>query len=226
MSEKKVVAVIVEGSSDESSIGSILKEYFFSEEVQFAVTHGDITSDDNTTVDNAVSGICNVIDGIRSKYGYNWKDIIQIIHIADTDGAFTRGCVREAEVESIQYYEDYMEASNVDVAERRNKHKSEIMFKLYSTGKVHNIYYRFYFNSCNLEHVLYNELKDFSDEEKAELSDDFADKYEGKVQDFIEFISNEDIAVPGTYKETWKYIEKDQNSLQRHSNMHLIFQQN
>lgn len=97
MSEKKVVAVIVEEPSDESAIGSILKEYFFSEEVQFAVTHGDITSDD---------------------------------------------------------------------------------------------------------------------------------KYEGKVQDFIEFISNEDIAVPGTYKETWKYIEKDQNSLQRHSNMHLIFQQN
>ena len=27
MSEKKVVAVIVEGSSDESAIGSILKEY-------------------------------------------------------------------------------------------------------------------------------------------------------------------------------------------------------
>ena len=56
-----------------------------------------------------------------------------------------------------------------------------------------------------------------------ELSDDFADKYEGKVQDFIEFISGTDSAVPGTYKQTWKYIQKDKNSLQRHSNMHLIF---
>ena len=28
--------------------------------------------------------------------------------------------------------------------------------------------YRFYYNSCNLEHVLYNQLKDFSDEEKME----------------------------------------------------------
>ncbi len=126
-------------------------------------------------------------------------------------------------MESIQYYEGYMEAANVDAVERRNEHKSAIMYKLYSTGKVHNIYYRFYYNSCNLEHVLYNELKDFSDEEKMELSDDFADKYEGKVQDFVDFISDSDIAVPGTYKETWKYIEKDKNSLQRHSNMHLIF---
>ena len=37
MSEKKVVAVIVEGTSDENAIGGILKEFFSSEEVQFAV---------------------------------------------------------------------------------------------------------------------------------------------------------------------------------------------
>lgn len=99
-------------------------------------------------------------------------------------------------------------------------HKSEIMFKLYTTGKIRNIQYRLYFNSCNLEHVLYNELKDFSDDEKEILSDEFAEKYEGKV---LEFISDKSFAVDGTYRETWKYIEKDMNSLQRHSNMHLIF---
>lgn len=59
------------------------------------------------------------------------------------------------------------------------------MFKLYSTEKIHDIKYGLYFNSCNLEHVLYNELKDFSDEEQEEMSDDFADKYEGKVDEFI-----------------------------------------
>lgn len=46
------------------------------------------------------------------------------------------------------------------------------MFKLSSTGKVHDIRYRLYFNSCNLEHVLYNELKDFSDDEKEEMVDE------------------------------------------------------
>ena len=46
MSEKKVIAVIVEGPSDENAIGGILKEFFFSEEVQFAVVHGDITSNE------------------------------------------------------------------------------------------------------------------------------------------------------------------------------------
>ena len=39
----------------------------------------------------------------------------------------------------------------------------------------------------------------------------------------INFISDRSVAVEGTYKETWKYIGKDKNSLQCHSNMHLIF---
>ena len=223
MGEKKVIAVIVEGPSDENAIGGILKEYFSSDEVQFAVVHGDITSNKNTSVDNVVSKVCDLVDAMRSKYGYHWEDFLQIIHITDTDGAFTKGCVVEAEVDSIQYYEERMETSNVKATEERNQHKSEIMFKLYVTGKIHEIRYRLYFNSCNLEHVLYNELKDFSDEEKEKMSDDFAEKYEGKVDEFIRFISDAELAVCGTYKQTWKFIEKDKNSLQRHSNMHLIF---
>ena len=121
MGEKKVIAVIVEGPSDENAIGGILKEYFSSDEVQFAVVHGDITSNKNTSVDNVVSKVCDLIDAMRSKYGYHWEDFLQIIHITDTDGAFTKGCVVEAEVDSIQYYEERMEASNVKATEERNQ---------------------------------------------------------------------------------------------------------
>lgn len=224
MNEKKVVAVIVEGPSDENAIGGILKEYFSSEEVQFAVVHGDITSDYYTTVENVVAKVGDLIEGIKRKYGYNWEDFLRIIHIADTDGAFTKDCIEEVECEGILYYEDHIECSNTDEVEKRNRHKAEIMYKLCSTGKIRDVHYRLYFNSCNLEHVLYNELKDFSDEEKEELSDEFAEKYEGKVQEFIDYISDMSIAVPGAYKATWRYIEKDKNSLQRHSNIHLIFE--
>lgn len=223
MSEKKVIAVIVEGPSDENAIGGIFKEYFSSEEVQFAVVHGDITSNDLTTVDNVITKIDKLIDGIRTKYGYRWDDFVKVIHIADTDGAFTKNNVKESEVEGIQYFEDHIAGANVEAIERRNKHKAEILFKLYSTGKVHGIGYRIYFNSCNLEHVLYGTLQNFSDEEKEEMSDDFAEKYEGRVDDFISFISDEIVAVPGTYKATWRFIEKEKHSLERHSNMHLIF---
>ena len=100
VNEKKVIAVIVEGSSDEAAFGSILKEYFSSEEIQFVVVHGDITTKDYTSADN--------------------------IH-------------------------------------------------------------------------------------------------EGKVEDFVEFISQEDLIAPGTFKQTWRFIEKEKHSLERFTNMHLIF---
>ena len=144
MNEKKVVAVIVEGPSDENAIGGILKEFFSSEEVQFAVVHGDITSNYSTTKENVVSKVGALIETIKSKYGYNWGDFVKIIHIADTDGAFTKNCIKEAEVENIQYYEDHMEYFDIEEVEKRNAHKSEIMFKLYTTGKIRNIPYRLY----------------------------------------------------------------------------------
>ncbi|MBQ9887118.1 MAG: hypothetical protein IJM37_09705 [Lachnospiraceae bacterium] len=225
MNEKKVVAVIVEGPSDENALGGILKEFFSSEEVQFAVVHGDITSDKNTTTDNVLKRIDKLIDGLRSRYGYQWDDFIRIIHIADTDGTFTKDCVMESDNDAVRYHEDFIEAPNVEALIKRNECKAQIMLKLHSTGKVHGIKYRLFYNSCNLEHVLYNELKDFSDEEKEALSDDFAEKYEGKVKEFIDFISNPELAVPGTYKQTWDYIIKDKNSLKRHTNMNMIFKQ-
>ena len=223
MNEKKVIAVIVEGPSDEAAIGGVLKEYFVSEEVQFAVVHGDITSDINTGPENAVKRVEELIDVLRGKYSYAWEDFLKIIHLSDTDGAFAGDCIVENKTDSIHYFEDHIETSKVEETEKRNKRKADVMHKLSTTSKVHEVSYRLYYNSCNLEHVLYGELKDFSDEEKERMSDDFADKYEGKVNDFIEYISNPEFAVQGTYRESWKYIEKDKNSLKRHTNMHMIF---
>lgn len=145
-----------------------------------------------------------------------------IIHIVDTDGVYIPEIdIKEADVEKAQYYEDHIDVKNVKAIVNRNRRKGAILYKLRKTGKINGIPYRIYFNSCNLEHVLYDELKDFTDEEKQILSDDFADKYDGKVN---EFISDNQIAVPGTFQKTWDYIEKDRNSLNRHSNMLLIFE--
>ena len=57
----------------------------------------------------------------------------------------------------------------------------------------------------------------------SDMADDFAEKYEGKVEDFVEFISQEDLIAPGTFKQTWRFIEKEKHSLERFTNMHLMF---
>ena len=134
--EKKVVMVIVEGPSDENAIGGILKEHFSSKEVQFAVVHGDITSDFTTTKDNVLIKIGDKVEEIRNKYGYRSNDFVSIIHITDTDGAFTKDCIKQSGVKDIQYYEDHIETDDVSKVEKRNKHKSEILSKLYSTGRA------------------------------------------------------------------------------------------
>lgn len=224
VSEKKVIAVIVEGPSDEAALGSILKEYFSSAEIQFVVVHGDITTKDYTSTDNILSKINNLIESVKQKYGYKREDFLKIIHIVDMDGAFCNDVIVEKDVEGVQYYLDHIETKYPDYLIRKHTQKAEILSKLYSSGKINGVSYRIYFNSCNLEHVLFNELKDFTDDEKLEKSDDFAEQYEGKSDEFIQFISDESVAVEGSYKETWEYIEKDLNSLNRHSNMNLIFQ--
>lgn len=225
MTEKKVVAFIVEGPSDEAALGTIMKEYFSGNEVQFVVVHGDITLKDYVSIDSILIKINEQIEIVKSKYRYQQEDFIKIIHIADTDGVYISDeDVKEADVEEVQYYEDHIDTKNVSAIIDRNKRKGDILYKLRKTGKINGIPYRIYFNSCNLEHVLYCERKDFTDEEKQTLSDDFADRYDGKVDEFIEFISDPVVAVPGIYQKTWDYIEKDKNSLNRHSNMHLIFE--
>ena len=225
MSEKKVVVFIVEGPSDEAALGTIMKEYFSSNEARFIVAHGDITLKDYVSSANILKKINEQIEGVKSRYRYSQDDFIKVIHIVDMDGVYIpdRDIV-EADVEEIQYYEDHIEAKGANITAERNKRKGDILYKLRKTGKVNGIPYRIYFNSCNLEHVLYGELRDYSDEEKQILSDDFAERYEGKSDEFIELISAPDIAVPGTYQRTWDYMEKDRNSLHRHTNMHLIFE--
>lgn len=211
VNEKKVIAVIVEGPSDEAALGSILKEYFSSAEIQFVVVHGDITTKDYTSTDNILSKINNLIESVKQKYGYKREDFLKIIHIVDMDGAFCNDAIVEKDIEGVRYYLDRIETKYPDYLIRKHTQKAEILSKLYSSGKINGVSYRIYFNSCNLEHVLFNELKDFTE------------KYEGKVEDFVEFISQDDLIAPGTFKQTWQFIEKEKHSLERFTNMHLIF---
>lgn len=223
MNEKKVIAVIVEGPSDEAALGSILKEYFSSAEIQFVVVHGDITTKDYTSTDNILSKINNLIESVKQKYGYKRDDFLKIIHVVDMDGAFCNNAIVKKDIEGVRYYLDRIETKYPDYLIKKHTQKAEILSKLYSSGRINGVSYRIYFNSCNLEHVLFNELKDFTDDEKADMADDFAEEYEGKVENFIKFIFQDDLIAPGTFKQTWKFIKKEKHSLGRFTNMHLIF---
>ena len=82
-----------------------------------------------------------------------------------------------------------------------------------------------FYMSCNLEHVLHN-IQNAVDNEKVNLAERLEDEYIDNPEEFVKFMSNSSFTVQGEYKETWEFIKKDLNSLNRYSNFHLFFKMN
>lgn len=223
--EKKVILFIVEGPSDESALGTGMKEVFKDWEVRFYVVHGDIATKGNVTQNTVLKRVDDCIRDIMERYRYKVTDLEQIIQIVDTDGVFIQPeNVVEESVPEASYFPDHVETAYRERMLHRNESKGQILFKLHKTSKVHGIPFRIYFMSCNLEHVLYGKLENLTDTQKWEYSDRFAERFEGKPEAFEQFMAGAAIAVEGNYQETWKFIERDVHSLERHSNLCLAFE--
>ena len=224
---KKVVFVIVEGPTDEVAISSVLKGIFTLHEIHFQVIHGDITIENGITGKNAKAHVANRIDLEMKKYAYKKSDILQIVHLIDTDGAFIpMNLVKGRNEKGIQYFVDHIETGEVEFIKKRNERKSSVVASLCATGKMKGtIPYSIYYFSRNMEHVLHNIVVDLNDDEKQELADAFAEKYENNPEEFFTFMRSEQIAVSGSYKQTWEFIRKETNSLKRYSNLWILFEQ-
>ncbi len=226
---KKVILFIVEGLTDENALNSVLKKIFEGEnkDIRFHVVHGDMTSDRSVSGPTAKITVHNSIEIERKRYGLQKKDIIKVIHLVDTDGAFVPSYrIIHSTVESIQYFDDRIESAAPESIIERNIRKSKVLGLLHSTNAVGSIPYYVYYFSRNLEHVLHNVSTNLTDDEKLNYADTFADKYSSDHEGFIAFISLSDFAVPGEYKETWDFIIRDTNSLHRYCNFHLLFADN
>ena len=229
--EKRVLLFLVEGTSDKVSLQSIFENHFDSKKVQISVVHSDITqevmaSEIKSKLNEKIQEFCS-IDKIKI------KDIKQVIHIVDTDGAFIKqdNILQNPDGSTTSYTEEQINAKNRDSIILRNQNKSGVLNTLskisaitVTSGSTNiSVPYSIYYFSRNLEHVLHNLIDNLTDQQKEDLSNDFDDDYEGDSVKFKEFISNPVFAVPGNYKETWDFIKKDTNSLKRFSNIHLLF---
>ncbi len=221
---KKVILFIAEGPSDESTLSPILKKIFQSEEVRFHVVHGDLTSEFSTTTNNAITVVNDHVKVEMKRYGYKRNDILRIIHLVDTDGAFIPDDgVTFDKVNQLQYGMETITTNAPDNIKRRNRRKSQVMRRLWSTGKIGGTPYSIYYFSRNLEHVLYNESGNLTDDQKETLADDFADTYAANTDSFIALLSDSSFTVRDTYGKTWEFIAQGNHSLHRHCNLHLLF---
>lgn len=225
---KKVVLVIVEGPTDEDALGIVLKQYFdkSSQNVLVEVMHCDITTEWSGYPQNIRERITGVVKRNAKRNKYKKEHYSQIIHIVDTDGAFIdqKYVVEDASVDKVNYSLTNIICKDRKSIINRNKQKSSNLQSLLCIKTIWSIIpYNVYYMSCNLDHVLHN-LQNSSDEDKESNAHMFAKKYKNDLIGFLDFISKSDFSVNGKYKETWDYIQKELNSLNRYTNLQLCFE--
>lgn len=223
---KKVILFIVEGPSDETALSTVLCRIFSTEKTRFFVVYGDVFTQNGIFPNKIVSAVGAQVKKFMDMYHFRPSDIEKVIHLTDTDGAFIpKDAIVEECVEGKEY-PHYAESRILTPDPQgiifRNKIKSENLQRMVATGQIRKIPYRLYYFSCNLDHVLYNQTN-LSDEEKRRMAEDFDARYADDAEAFIHFIKDSDFSVGGLYKDSWKFIETDTNSLQRHTNLGLLF---
>ena len=222
---KKVILFIVEGVTDEDALSPVLKKIFHKEEVRFHVVHGDITTERLINSTNAILTINEVIRSEMKRYGFRNEDILKVIHIIDTDGAFIPAThVIEGKVDKIRYEDHRIITKNPQAIIDRNRKKSIVVQKLYPAGKIGVLSYFVYYFSRNMEHVLHNISKSLSSNDKVDYADLFADTYDKNPEAFKCFLRKSEFTVSNDYDESWRFIFIGTNSLHRHSNLHLLFE--
>lgn len=223
---KKVVVFIVEGITDKISIGNIVTKLNKDNKIYFQIVNRDITSDYSSNSTNIITKINEQIRVCIREQHFKSNDIIKVIHLVDTDGAFVGDeCIVYKDTENVEYDTEHIYTNNVEKLKQRNLNKTKILEKLSCTNQINKIPYEIYFFSTNLEHVLHN-IQNAKKDEKQDLAENFQDKYYDNPEKFISFINDEVFALKDTYKNTWNFIKRENNSLKRYTNFNLYFANN
>lgn len=218
---RKVLLFVVEGPSDES-VYSLFSKVFLKTNVQFCITYGDLTSNIENTSTNIINKINEHVFSFIKRYKIKKDDILKIIHIVDTDGTFVSDdyIKEDAKVPGVIYEKNQIRCPNKKRILERNSRKKQVLRRLIKTTAISSIDYSIYFVSCNLEHVFYDELKCFTNDEKMDRSDEFYRNYEDNIQDFQKFLTT--VGCHSSFSESWTAIQENGNSLKRSTNLDLL----
>ena len=223
MNKKKVIFIIVEGTSDDISLRAIFEELFSNNEIYIEVVHGDITSDRKINSRNIKKKIGELINTSIKKSYFRKNDLQEVIHIIDMDGAYINNnkIIHKKDLVKSEYSLEYIYTKDITNIIERNNKKCENLNVICNLSKIcDGIKYSAVYMSCNLDHVLFDKLN-ISAKEKEKLSYEFAEKYSNHIDSFLYFICKSDFSYKGNFKESWDYIKKDENSLKRKTNLNL-----
>lgn len=225
--KKKVILFLVEGISEEEALATLISNAVERDKIVFKLINGDITSNRGSNSKNIKRKVNEKVKQFIEDTKVKKSDILSIVHLMDIDGAYIvddKSIVEDKHIyKGFIYYPKEIHCKNKNDVIERNKRKSSTINILSSTDEISDIGYRCYYFCCNLDHVIHNEAN-LDSHKKVDYAEDFQDKYYDREDEFIKFMCDSEFAVKGDYKSTWEYLKKDMNSLGRHSNFNLFFE--
>lgn len=224
---RKIVFVIVEGPSDDAALNLLFNKLYDKNLVRIEIFHGDITTKDRAGAENIVGRIGDLVKHYAAANHFTRQNFQEVIHIVDTDGAFIpeSAVVEDITCNAPVYSLTDIRTARPSMIRQRNREKRDVLSRLISLKKVWgSIPYSVFYMSSNLDHVLYDKLNSTDDEKESDAYA-FAKRYQNDLSGFLSFICDSTFSFNGDYKSSWEFIQQDLHSLERHSNLGLLFEQ-
>ncbi|MDR1906227.1 MAG: hypothetical protein LBQ27_04840 [Clostridiales bacterium] len=222
---KKLLLFIVEGSTDKIALENILKKIFSDKKICFKTIYGDVTSEEETTVENIDGKIAAYVkDFLTRNIAFKKTDIMEIIHLTDLDGVFLsdRRIIYDKDAD-IFYDNKHIRTGKSFKIIERNRRKSEVLKHLSSVNSIKGVNYSIYFFGANMEHVFCNSAN-CTDGEKESCAYGFAQSFKGREKEFPVFLKEQKVVRNWTYEESWKFVESGVNSLKRLTNINVLLE--
>jgi len=175
---------------------------------------------------NIVGKLGDIVKNYAAKY-FKPADFKQVIHLIDMDGAFIPddSVLEDKTAVKPFYTPTEIRTANTAAIVRRNRQKAANIRRISTLNKVWNtIPYCAYYMSCNLDHALYDKVNS-TDDDKEKDANAFVRRYKDHLDEFLAYISDSDFACTGDFRESWKFIQQERHSLERHTNFGLCFRE-
>ena len=249
--KNKCILVLIEGKTEremlERPLSKIIRSSYPENEnividflclVDTNQSGGDITSKYGVNSQN-IEKIINklFIDPYLERNRIYPKEIEEIIHIVDMDGAYIKDeyVINDTNCAEPQYTERGILTRIGDKIIERNLHKRDNLdylisldrINVYQNGNIKNkksVKYSIYYFSANIDHMVHKKPNNgmCSKMDDAIMFSCYVGEDLNRFYDF--FCKDSDSCLNMSYSDSWNYIRRDLNSLNRHTNINVLIE--
>ena len=237
---RKVILVFVEGESDETVVGFVtdsLVERLENMHITLKVMYGDVFSDRRYSASSGTKIANDRICEVLATEKWEVSDLLFVAFVTDTDGMFMNptSLVVDDSMEGTDSFQYDLQTRRllfsttkkkkdiIETRQRKARHVNRLIKDGTSLLVKRKLVQTFvYYNSVNLEHVLFGKI--LPNHEKIGAADDLIDQYEEKgyagVEEILAFFQSRCPA--DDYEQSWQFIKQNEMT-NGHSNLALLF---